>query len=64
VRLAVYTDYVYRRTGGTVRAERAFALFLAALAPHVERLVLIGRLAPDGGAQARYVESGRGQSHG
>jgi glycosyltransferase involved in cell wall biosynthesis len=55
VRLAVYTDYVYRRTGGTVRAERAFALFLAALAPQVERLVLIGRLAPDGGAQARYA---------
>jgi glycosyltransferase involved in cell wall biosynthesis len=57
VRLAVYTDYVYRRErpGGTVRAERAFALFLAALAPHVERLVLIGRLAPDGGAQARYA---------
>jgi glycosyltransferase involved in cell wall biosynthesis len=55
VKLAVYTDYVYRREGGTVRAERAFALFLAALGPHVERLRLIGRLAPDGGAQARYV---------
>jgi glycosyltransferase involved in cell wall biosynthesis len=55
VRLAVYTDYVYRRTGGTVRAERAFALFLAALAPQVERLVLIGRLAADDGAQARYA---------
>jgi glycosyltransferase involved in cell wall biosynthesis len=55
MRLAVYTDYVYRRTNGTVRAERAFALFLAALAPHLGRLVLIGRLAPDGGAQARYA---------
>jgi glycosyltransferase involved in cell wall biosynthesis len=54
VRLAVYTDYVYRRTEGTVRAERAFALFLAALDPHVERLRLIGRLAADGG-QARYA---------
>jgi glycosyltransferase involved in cell wall biosynthesis len=55
VRLAVYTDYVYRRTDGIVRAERAFALFLAALAPQVERLVLIGRLAADGDAQARYA---------
>jgi glycosyltransferase involved in cell wall biosynthesis len=55
VKLAVYTDYVYRRSGGTIRAERAFALFLAALAPQVERLVLIGRLAPEAGAQARYV---------
>jgi glycosyltransferase involved in cell wall biosynthesis len=54
VRLAVYTDYVYRRTGGTVYAERAFALFLASLAPYVERLRLIGRMAADGG-QARYA---------
>jgi len=53
VKLAVYTDYVYRRAGDTVYAERAFALFLAALAPHVDRLALIGRLAPDAG-QARY----------
>lgn len=53
MKLAVYTDYVYRRAGDTVYAERAFALFLAALAPHVDRLVLIGRLAPQAG-QARY----------
>lgn len=46
-RLAVYTDYVYRRVGGTVYAERAFALFLAALAPEVDRLRLIGRESPD-----------------
>ena len=54
MKLAVYTDYVYRRSGGTVRAERAFALFLAALAPHVERLRLIGRMAADDG-EARYA---------
>jgi glycosyltransferase involved in cell wall biosynthesis len=54
VKLAVYTDYVYRQAEGIVYAERAFALFLAALAPHVERLRLIGRLAPDGG-RARYA---------
>jgi hypothetical protein len=32
VRLAVYTDYVYRREDGAVFAERAFALFVARLA--------------------------------
>jgi glycosyltransferase involved in cell wall biosynthesis len=46
VRLAVYTDYVYRRRDGAVYAERAFALFLAALAEHVDRLVIVGRLDP------------------
>jgi glycosyltransferase involved in cell wall biosynthesis len=57
MRLAVYTDYVYRRVDGVVYAERAFALFLAALTPHVERLRLVGRLAPDGG-QTRYALPG------
>ena len=50
MRLAVYTDYVYRREGGAVYAERAFALFLAGLASHVERLVIVGRLDPRSGA--------------
>lgn len=57
MRLAVYTDYVYRRIDGVVYAERAFALFLAAVGPHVERLRLIGRLAPNGG-QTRYALPG------
>jgi glycosyltransferase involved in cell wall biosynthesis len=50
VRLAVYTDYVYTRDGDAVYAERAFALFLAGLAEHVERLVIVGRLSPRSGA--------------
>jgi glycosyltransferase involved in cell wall biosynthesis len=54
MRLAVYTDYVYRRVAGVTYAERAFALFLASVAPHVEHLKLIGRLAPDGG-EMRYA---------
>jgi len=54
VKLGVYTDYVYRRAGDTVYADRAFALFLAALGPHVDRLTLIGRLAPHAG-QAYYA---------
>lgn len=31
MRVAVYTDYPYHRSGGKVYAERAFAVFLAAL---------------------------------
>ena len=50
MRLAVYTDYVYRREGEAVYAERAFALFLAELARHVDRLVIVGRLDPRSGA--------------
>ena len=50
MRLAVYTDYVYTREGGAVYAERAFALFLAGLAEHVDRLVIVGRLSPRSGA--------------
>jgi len=46
----VYTDYVYRRRGGVIYGERAFALFLAALAPHVDQLTLVGRLTEVGDA--------------
>jgi glycosyltransferase involved in cell wall biosynthesis len=54
MRVAVYTDYVYRRVGDVTYAERAFAVFLAALAPQVECLRLVGRLAPQGGP-TRYA---------
>ena len=54
MRLAVYTDYVYRRVDGVVYAERAFAVFLAALLPHVEQLRMLGRLDPAGGP-TRYA---------
>ena len=53
VRLAVYTDYAYHRVGDEVHAERAFALFLGALRHHFDRLVLVGRLSPQGG-DGRY----------
>ena len=58
MRLAVYTDYVYRRDGGAVYAERAFALFLAGLAAHVERLVIVGRLDPRSGASHYRLPDG------
>lgn len=54
MRLAVYTDYPYREVEGHVYAERAFALFLARLAPHFERFTVIGRLAP-GDERGRYA---------
>jgi glycosyltransferase involved in cell wall biosynthesis len=49
MRLAVYTDYVYRRQGQAVYAERAFAMFVARLADWCERLVIAGRLSPQPG---------------
>lgn len=54
MRLAVYTDYPYHVVDGGVYAERAFALFLARLAPHFERFAVIGRLAP-GPERGRYA---------
>jgi glycosyltransferase involved in cell wall biosynthesis len=50
MRLAVYTDYVYRqRDDGAVYAQRAFALFLARLEEHVDSLAIAGRLDPEPG---------------
>ncbi len=53
MRLAVYTDYTYQRRGGQVFGDRAFAVFLAKLRPHLSSLTLVGRLRP-GDDQARY----------
>ena len=53
MRLAVYTDYSYRREAGGVWAERAFALFLGGLAERLDSLTVIGRLDPRPG-EARY----------
>lgn len=49
MRLAVYTDYVYRRNGTSVYAERAFALFLARLGEEIESLTILGRLEAEPG---------------
>jgi glycosyltransferase involved in cell wall biosynthesis len=49
VRVVAFTDYVYREAGGVVYGERAFALFLAALADHVDELTIVGRLDPHEG---------------
>ena len=50
LRLGVYCDFSYRVDGDSVSAEVAFSRFLEGLAPHCERLVLIGRQDPTPGA--------------
>lgn len=49
MRLAVFTDYVYRRDAGLVYSERAFGLFLGAIGEKVDQLTVIGRITSDGG---------------
>lgn len=48
-RVAVYTDYRYRRADGRLYAERAFALFLVELSRHVDRMTIIGKVDPEPG---------------
>ena len=59
MRLGVYTDYAYRRREDGVQAERAFALFVAGLADHFDRVVLFGRLRPAQGDAPGYGIGGR-----
>jgi len=49
MRLAVYTDYKYRRDATGVYAEKAFTLFIARLAEELDGLVLLGRVDPTPG---------------
>jgi len=46
LRLGVYCDFSYRVHDGAVSAEVPFSRFIEGLAPHCERLVLIGRRDP------------------
>jgi glycosyltransferase involved in cell wall biosynthesis len=46
LRIGVYCDFSYRETDGVISAERPFSLFIEGLAPHCERLVVVGRLDP------------------
>ena len=55
-RLGVYTDYTYSLQDGRPHAERAFALFVDAVAERLDRTVVIGRLDPEG--DARYPLGG------
>lgn len=44
LRLGVYCDFSYRIAGDSAYAELPFSLFIEGLAPHCERLVVLGRL--------------------
>ena len=58
MRLAVYTDYKYRRDAAGVYAEKAFSLFLGRLADRLDGLVLLGRVDPSpGGWHYRLPDS-------
>jgi glycosyltransferase involved in cell wall biosynthesis len=46
LRLAVYSDFAYRRHADRVYAEQAFVVFLLGLNDYVQHLVLVGRLDP------------------
>ena len=54
MRVAVYTDYRYRRRGDAIYSDRAFSLFVAEVAAGLDRVVVLGRLAP-GEEGARYA---------
>jgi glycosyltransferase involved in cell wall biosynthesis len=54
IKLLAFTDYVYRRRDGVLYGERAFSVFLGALAPQVQELTLVGRLDPEGEDACRY----------
>ncbi len=42
----MYCDAVYTRRGDTMYTDESFVVFVAGLREHVDRLVLVGRLAP------------------
>jgi Glycosyl transferases group 1 len=60
MRLAVYTDYIYRRDADGVSGERAFVHFMTSLAPLVDELVLVGRVNPEPGRSHYALPPGVG----
>ena len=46
LRLAVYSDFSYRVADNSVYAQESFSRFVEGLAPHCERLIVLGRLDP------------------
>jgi glycosyltransferase involved in cell wall biosynthesis len=49
MRLGIYDDDTYKEDGAGVSGERAFVRFMTNLRPHVDRLVVAGRLDPEPG---------------
>lgn len=54
MRLAIYTDDIYRRDGDAISFGRAHLVFMVALARELEHVVLLGRLDPQPG-RASYA---------
>ncbi|MEA2143937.1 MAG: hypothetical protein QOI64_2367 [Solirubrobacteraceae bacterium] len=57
MRLGIYTDMLFRRDGDAISTRRAFVLFIAALPPLVEEVVIFGRLDPAPGRFAYELPS-------
>jgi glycosyltransferase involved in cell wall biosynthesis len=57
VRLAIYSDYSYRRSGDELWAELSVVVFLAGLARWLDAVTLVGRLEPEAGEWAYRVPS-------
>jgi glycosyltransferase involved in cell wall biosynthesis len=49
MRLGVYADLVYRSDGRSITTDRAFVLFVSALAPRLGEITFFGRLDPEPG---------------
>ena len=58
MRLAVYTDDLYRRDGESIYSDLAFSLFLGGLAQFVDRLTVVGRLHPEPGRGPHELPAG------
>ena len=58
MRLGIYADLVYRADDGGLSTDRAFILFITALAERIDELVVFGRLDPKSG-RAPYALPGR-----
>jgi glycosyltransferase involved in cell wall biosynthesis len=55
VRLAIYSDYAYRRGDGRLWAELPVVMFLGRLADHFDAVTLVGRLDPRPGRWRHQV---------
>jgi glycosyltransferase involved in cell wall biosynthesis len=58
MRLGIYADLVYQADTGGVSTDRAFIVFVSALAERLDELVVFGRLDPSSG-RAPYALPGR-----
>lgn len=58
MRLGVYADLVYRKSGDTISTNLAFIRFLTGLAPRLRELVIFGRLDPAPGSEPYVLPAG------